>query len=160
MNIKEFLPRESWYLTMTLANVEYPGNSLREDQRGEHCRRQPRHRGILSFPPLNTCLSVQVEYESGQEQATAVEECTCPLGYLGLSCQSCAPGYTRWSANNQTQPVTLVAELWDVTDTVLLSQECWTTSFLYTKIWTRPTFGFMGTRAAWHFHVKYLTKTF
>ena len=37
----------------------------------------------------------QVEYESGQRQATAVEECSCPLGYLGLSCQSCAPGYTR-----------------------------------------------------------------
>ena len=115
---------------------------------------------IFHLSPLNTCLSVQVEYESGQEQATAVEECTCPLGYLGLSCQSCAPGYTRWSANNQTQPVTLVAELWDVKDTVLLAQGCWTTSFLYTKIWTRPTFGFMGTRAAWHFHVKYLTKSF
>ena len=25
---------------------------------------------------------------------------TCPLGYLGLSCQSCAPGYTRCRAND------------------------------------------------------------
>jgi len=40
-------------------------------------------------------LDTGVEYESGQDKASAVEECVCPLGYLGLSCQSCAPGYTR-----------------------------------------------------------------
>lgn len=28
-------------------------------------------------------------------QALEVEECRCPLGYKGLSCQDCAPGYTR-----------------------------------------------------------------
>ncbi|XP_039074704.1 basement membrane-specific heparan sulfate proteoglycan core protein isoform X3 [Hyaena hyaena] len=28
-------------------------------------------------------------------QALEVEECRCPPGYVGLSCQDCAPGYTR-----------------------------------------------------------------
>uniref|UniRef100_A0A8C5LBW9 Basement membrane-specific heparan sulfate proteoglycan core protein n=1 Tax=Jaculus jaculus TaxID=51337 RepID=A0A8C5LBW9_JACJA len=32
---------------------------------------------------------------SGGPRALEVEECRCPPGYIGLSCQDCAPGYTR-----------------------------------------------------------------
>ncbi|KAK9737087.1 Laminin EGF domain [Popillia japonica] len=32
---------------------------------------------------------------TGLGQATFVEDCSCPLGYSGYSCESCAPGYVR-----------------------------------------------------------------
>ncbi|XP_021927336.1 basement membrane-specific heparan sulfate proteoglycan core protein isoform X6 [Zootermopsis nevadensis] len=32
---------------------------------------------------------------TGQGQAVFVEECRCPAGYTGLSCELCAPGYNR-----------------------------------------------------------------
>uniref|UniRef100_A0ABL0EJV2 Basement membrane-specific heparan sulfate proteoglycan core protein n=1 Tax=Rhodnius prolixus TaxID=13249 RepID=A0ABL0EJV2_RHOPR len=32
---------------------------------------------------------------TGQERALEVEECYCPAGYIGTSCEDCAPGYTR-----------------------------------------------------------------
>lgn len=28
--------------------------------------------------------------------ALQVEQCVCPDGYLGTSCEDCAPGYTRY----------------------------------------------------------------
>ena len=31
----------------------------------------------------------------GQERALAVEQCACPRGYKGLSCEDCDTGYTR-----------------------------------------------------------------
>ncbi|XP_029344965.1 basement membrane-specific heparan sulfate proteoglycan core protein isoform X9 [Acyrthosiphon pisum] len=33
--------------------------------------------------------------KSGNEYVAFVEECQCPAGYTGLSCESCAPGYVR-----------------------------------------------------------------
>ncbi|KAM6977222.1 basement membrane-specific heparan sulfate proteoglycan core protein [Aplochiton taeniatus] len=40
-------------------------------------------------------LEVAVPNYSGLAQALEVEQCRCPPGYQGLSCQDCAPGYTR-----------------------------------------------------------------
>ncbi|XP_077945716.1 basement membrane-specific heparan sulfate proteoglycan core protein isoform X7 [Gasterosteus aculeatus] len=40
-------------------------------------------------------MEVAVPNFSGLAQALEVEQCRCPPGYLGLSCQDCAPGYTR-----------------------------------------------------------------
>lgn len=33
--------------------------------------------------------------DQGLGSASLVEECRCPAGYSGLSCEACAPGYTR-----------------------------------------------------------------
>nr|XP_020441243.1 basement membrane-specific heparan sulfate proteoglycan core protein isoform X3 [Monopterus albus] len=40
-------------------------------------------------------MEVAVPNYSGLAQALEVEQCRCPAGYQGLSCQDCAPGYTR-----------------------------------------------------------------
>ncbi|KAK7884904.1 hypothetical protein WMY93_028027 [Mugilogobius chulae] len=40
-------------------------------------------------------MEVAVPNYSGLAQAVEVEQCRCPPAYQGLSCQDCAPGYTR-----------------------------------------------------------------
>ncbi|XP_078095298.1 basement membrane-specific heparan sulfate proteoglycan core protein isoform X4 [Mustelus asterias] len=40
-------------------------------------------------------MDVAIPHPTGQKQAVEVEECICPEGYKGLSCQECAFGYTR-----------------------------------------------------------------
>nr|XP_045374403.1 basement membrane-specific heparan sulfate proteoglycan core protein [Camelus bactrianus] len=40
-------------------------------------------------------MDVAVPEDTGQDPALEVEQCTCPPGYRGPSCQDCAPGYTR-----------------------------------------------------------------
>eukprot|EP00062_Callorhinchus_milii_P012745 gi/632960275/ref/XP_007896099.1/ PREDICTED: basement membrane-specific heparan sulfate proteoglycan core protein [Callorhinchus milii] len=40
-------------------------------------------------------MDIAVPHYTGQEQAVEVEECICPQGYRGPSCQNCASGYTR-----------------------------------------------------------------
>ncbi|KAL5013503.1 hypothetical protein ScPMuIL_007773 [Solemya velum] len=40
-------------------------------------------------------MSTAVSTETGGGQAVLVEDCTCPTGYQGLSCQDCAPGFYR-----------------------------------------------------------------
>ncbi|XP_025163883.1 basement membrane-specific heparan sulfate proteoglycan core protein [Harpegnathos saltator] len=45
----------------------------------------------LSFVSLDTAE----KYNTGKERAVEVEECTCPAGYRGLSCEDCDVGYTR-----------------------------------------------------------------
>ncbi|XP_060586623.1 basement membrane-specific heparan sulfate proteoglycan core protein-like isoform X4 [Ruditapes philippinarum] len=42
-------------------------------------------------------MSTAVDYNTEFGQAYLVEECTCPTGYTGLSCQDCAQGFTRIS---------------------------------------------------------------
>lgn len=41
-------------------------------------------------------LDIATERNSGSYQrAVEVEQCTCPTGHVGLSCEDCAPGYKR-----------------------------------------------------------------
>lgn len=40
-------------------------------------------------------MEIAVPQYTGLAQAFEVEQCQCPAGYHGLSCQDCAPGYTR-----------------------------------------------------------------
>ncbi|XP_054464444.1 basement membrane-specific heparan sulfate proteoglycan core protein isoform X3 [Anoplopoma fimbria] len=44
---------------------------------------------------FDVSMEVAVPNYSGLAQALEVEQCRCPPGYQGLSCQDCAPGYTR-----------------------------------------------------------------
>ncbi|XP_023385164.1 basement membrane-specific heparan sulfate proteoglycan core protein [Pteropus vampyrus] len=52
-----------------------------------------------SMPVAASISAVSLEVaQSGPSdgpRALEVEECRCPPGYVGLSCQDCAPGYTR-----------------------------------------------------------------
>ncbi|XP_046324592.1 basement membrane-specific heparan sulfate proteoglycan core protein isoform X2 [Marmota monax] len=57
-------------------------------------------RATFSSVPLAASISaVSMEVTqpgpSAGPRALEVEECRCPPGYVGLSCQDCAPGYTR-----------------------------------------------------------------
>ncbi|KAM7247874.1 hypothetical protein CapIbe_001827 [Capra ibex] len=57
-------------------------------------------RATFSSMPLAASISgvsLEVAQPGPSEgpRALEVEECRCPPGYVGLSCQDCAPGYTR-----------------------------------------------------------------
>ncbi len=40
-------------------------------------------------------LGSAVGRDQGLGRAVLVEQCRCPMGYAGISCQDCAPGYER-----------------------------------------------------------------
>ncbi|XP_039962556.1 basement membrane-specific heparan sulfate proteoglycan core protein isoform X2 [Bactrocera tryoni] len=42
-------------------------------------------------------LDIATQNNIGTPRAYEVEECRCPVGYIGLSCERCAPGYKRLS---------------------------------------------------------------
>lgn len=45
---------------------------------------------------ISVTLDTANERNTGSnERAFAVEQCSCPVGYTGLSCEDCAVGYTR-----------------------------------------------------------------
>ncbi|KAL1514177.1 hypothetical protein ABEB36_003476 [Hypothenemus hampei] len=44
---------------------------------------------------ISVSLDIASEYNTGRERAYEVEQCHCPPGYTGLSCEDCAFGYTR-----------------------------------------------------------------
>lgn len=40
--------------------------------------------------------SIETAESNGEgPRALHVEQCVCPAGYIGTSCEDCAPGYTR-----------------------------------------------------------------
>lgn len=43
----------------------------------------------------NVAMTVTVRENTSQGQAIEVEECRCPEGHTGYSCEECAPGYYR-----------------------------------------------------------------
>ncbi|XP_066547238.1 basement membrane-specific heparan sulfate proteoglycan core protein isoform X4 [Amia ocellicauda] len=53
------------------------------------------HTEMRSASISGVSMEVAVPSYSGQPQAFEVEQCRCPPGYQGLSCQDCASGYTR-----------------------------------------------------------------
>uniref|UniRef100_A0ABM0MP99 Basement membrane-specific heparan sulfate proteoglycan core protein-like n=1 Tax=Saccoglossus kowalevskii TaxID=10224 RepID=A0ABM0MP99_SACKO len=40
-------------------------------------------------------METAIPRDNGKRRAVEVEQCSCPEGYMGLSCQSCSPGYSR-----------------------------------------------------------------
>lgn len=44
---------------------------------------------------LSVSLDIANERNTGRERALSVEQCHCPVGYRGLSCEDCDVGYTR-----------------------------------------------------------------
>lgn len=47
---------------------------------------------------MSVSLDIAVERNTGRERALSVEQCHCPVGYRGLSCEDCDYGYTRSDA--------------------------------------------------------------
>eukprot|EP00094_Tigriopus_californicus_P007839 TCALIF_07549-PA protein Name:"Similar to HSPG2 Basement membrane-specific heparan sulfate proteoglycan core protein (Homo sapiens)" AED:0.37 eAED:0.38 QI:0/0.3/0.22/0.87/0.7/0.67/31/0/1988 len=52
---------------------------------------------LIVFRIGNVTMDVAGGRDSGLPRASSVEQCSCPLGYKGLSCEKCSPGYTRSS---------------------------------------------------------------
>ncbi|XP_072334658.1 basement membrane-specific heparan sulfate proteoglycan core protein isoform X2 [Scyliorhinus torazame] len=50
---------------------------------------------MISASLSDVSMEIAVPFNTNLAQALQVEECRCPLAYHGLSCQDCAPGYTR-----------------------------------------------------------------
>ncbi|XP_046437149.1 basement membrane-specific heparan sulfate proteoglycan core protein-like isoform X37 [Daphnia pulex] len=50
---------------------------------------------VLDTTITNIRMDTAIEQNYNLGQAVLVEECRCPPGYIGLSCDSCAPGYVR-----------------------------------------------------------------
>lgn len=44
---------------------------------------------------ISVSMDIADERNTGREHALAVEQCHCPMGYRGLSCEDCDFGYTR-----------------------------------------------------------------
>uniref|UniRef100_A0A8B9S3L0 Laminin subunit alpha-1 n=1 Tax=Apteryx owenii TaxID=8824 RepID=A0A8B9S3L0_APTOW len=54
--------------------------------------------GLQQSRIANISMEIAVKFEEmhvGRARAHLIEQCRCPVGYAGFSCQSCAPGYYR-----------------------------------------------------------------
>lgn len=50
---------------------------------------------FLCFRLRDVTLDIAEDRQTRQDRAYAVEQCVCPVGYRGLSCEDCDTGYTR-----------------------------------------------------------------
>uniref|UniRef100_A0A672LIQ1 Heparan sulfate proteoglycan 2 n=1 Tax=Sinocyclocheilus grahami TaxID=75366 RepID=A0A672LIQ1_SINGR len=57
--------------------------------------RASHHSEMRSSSISGVHMDIAVPEYTGLAQALEVEQCQCPPGYHGLSCQDCSPGYTR-----------------------------------------------------------------
>ncbi|XP_075696695.1 basement membrane-specific heparan sulfate proteoglycan core protein [Rhinoderma darwinii] len=53
--------------------------------------------GMIESRISNIHMDIAVPHPNGQQQAVEVEQCACPVGYTGPSCQDCDVGFTRSS---------------------------------------------------------------
>uniref|UniRef100_A0A8V0X4B6 Laminin subunit alpha-1 n=2 Tax=Gallus gallus TaxID=9031 RepID=A0A8V0X4B6_CHICK len=54
--------------------------------------------GLQQSRIANISMEIAVKFEEmhlGRSRAHLIEQCRCPAGYAGFSCQNCAPGYYR-----------------------------------------------------------------
>ncbi|GAB6018614.1 hypothetical protein CHUAL_000299 [Chamberlinius hualienensis] len=52
---------------------------------------------MISSSLRDVKLETSVSYNNGQRQSVEVEQCRCPVGYKGTSCEECDIGYARTS---------------------------------------------------------------
>ena len=63
-------------------------------------------RGPVDVTVKNIELETGVPRDTGLGRTAFIEQCLCPPGYTGLSCETCAPGYARQSGGECRRPVT------------------------------------------------------
>ncbi|XP_033125107.1 basement membrane-specific heparan sulfate proteoglycan core protein-like, partial [Anneissia japonica] len=58
-------------------------------------------RNTKDFILYAVSMGMAINSNTGQGRAYLVEDCQCPRGYMGLSCERCGPGYYRDASGNQ-----------------------------------------------------------
>lgn len=57
----------------------------------------------LLYSSLDSCI-MEIGYESGAGSSIGfLEKCTCPPGYVGLSCETCDFGYTKYTSDGSSR---------------------------------------------------------
>ncbi|KAJ3632653.1 hypothetical protein MTP99_009645 [Tenebrio molitor] len=56
-------------------------------------------RATFHADQIESLLEEAMIYADGEYETVDVEKCSCPSGYLGLSCESCAFGYVKIKTN-------------------------------------------------------------